>query len=112
MPICSVSYSSDVDVNQISQAVHAGVLKSGLFNSDGSDIKVVGLPYTFSWVGGNAAPFVHVKIEILSGRSDLDKAMLSELVAKQLKSIGAHDFEVTIQIVEIHKGSYVKLPAA
>ena len=87
-------------------SVHLSTLCSGLFNED--DIKTSVLTYECFKVGSGAALFVHVATKILAGRTDEQKANLSDGILMGLQGLGLEPCSLTVEIIDIDKESYRK----
>lgn len=108
MPHCVVEHSADIEGRVLTSLVHQGALASGLFEAEGSDIKVRALPYTNYITGSVDISFVHVTVKILSGRSAEQKSALSQLVLDQLRSASMVNCSLSVEVADIDRGSYVK----
>jgi 5-carboxymethyl-2-hydroxymuconate isomerase len=51
--------------------------------------------------------FLHVSAHILSGRTDEQKSEISEAVLATLKTLGLSSVFVSVEIVDIHRASFV-----
>src|SRR5210317_354912 len=89
MPHCIIDYSQDiagqVEIEALLDAVHRGAMESALFPE--YDIKIRALGYAHHRTGQTRDSFVHVAIHLLSGRSDEQKAMLSECVLASVEPL-------------------------
>ncbi|WP_428034941.1 5-carboxymethyl-2-hydroxymuconate Delta-isomerase [Amphritea sp.] len=113
MPHCIIEYSdtlrSQLSPLTLMQTVYNGALTSGLF--EGPDIKTRALAYEDFLTGADPAPFIHVTIRILSGRTDEQKQRLSSTVQKGLTEMGLTGISITVEVVDIHSSSYGKILA-
>ncbi|MEQ9890012.1 5-carboxymethyl-2-hydroxymuconate isomerase [Pectobacterium aroidearum] len=108
MPHCIAEHSSDIDVNALLPAIYRGALESGLFSSDGSDIKVRSLAYDCYTTGDQRASFIHVAVKILSGRTGEQKSRLSNLVLQKIEALGLKNLSVTVEVVDMDRLCYAK----
>ncbi|MBU2966801.1 5-carboxymethyl-2-hydroxymuconate Delta-isomerase [Amphritea sp. 2_MG-2023] len=108
MPHCIIEHSASLKGEELLSPVFQGVLNSGLFTADGSDIKVRGLPYSVYQTGNTNADFVHVTVRILAGRTDAEKQRLSAGVLATINALKLVDCSVTIEVVDIDRQSYSK----
>lgn len=69
MPHCIVEHSATLAAGPLLARVFAGAMGSGLFEADGSDIKVRTILYDTYSTGTQVSDFVHVVLRILSGRT-------------------------------------------
>jgi len=108
LPHCIVEYSPCVDAQELNNKVFKGALDSGLFASDGSDIKVRSIVYGHYQTGAVKEDFIHVTLRILSGRNDADKLSLSQSVLSQLESLCLAQASLTVEVVDMDRDSYSK----
>ncbi|WP_234257299.1 5-carboxymethyl-2-hydroxymuconate Delta-isomerase [Pectobacterium sp. IFB5596] len=108
MPHCIAEHSSDIDVNALLPAIYHGALESGLFESDGSDIKVRSIAYEQYTTGGERASFIHVAIKVLSGRTGEQKSKLSDRVLHKIEALGLKNLSVTIEVIDMERLCYAK----
>lgn len=108
MPHCIVEHSVTLDGDRILPLVFTGALQSGLFEVDGSDIKVRSIAYQNYLTGGLKSDFVHVVLKILSGRASEQKRMLSALVLEKLQSLEMQNCSITIEVVDMDRDSYTR----
>jgi 5-carboxymethyl-2-hydroxymuconate isomerase len=110
MPHCIIDYSSEVaeriEIDVLIDAVHQGALDSDLFSE--YDIKTRALAYTDHRTGQTRDAFVHVALHLLSGRSDEQKAILSECVLGRIEPLLPRVASVSVEILDIHRHSYRK----
>ncbi|MGF1849148.1 5-carboxymethyl-2-hydroxymuconate Delta-isomerase [Vibrio lentus] len=109
MPHCIIEHSSSIKSDELNNKVFLGALNSGLFEADGRDIKVRSIDYQNYQTGTTKADFIHVTLRILSGRSDENKATLSNTVMMQLESLSLVDASITIEVVDMDRNSYSKV---
>ena len=89
MPHCIIDYSQDVaaqlDIDTLIEAVHLGAMDSGLFPE--YDIKTRAIEFAQHRTGQTRDSFVHVAVHLLDGRSDEQKAGLSEAVLARIERV-------------------------
>ena len=110
MPHCIIDYSieiaEEIDIDALLAAVHDGAMASGLFPE--YDIKTRALGYRHHRTGQTRDSFVHVALHLLSGRSEAQKAQLSESVLAKIEPLLPAVVSVGVEICEIHRDSYRK----
>ncbi len=110
MPHVIIEHSADVagqiDIGELVDAVHAGTLASGLF--DEYDIKTRATGYAHHRTGQSSDSFVHVAVHLLDGRDDAQKSALSHAVLAQIEPLLPRVVSVGVEIIDIHRASYVK----
>ena len=108
MPHCIVEHSVNLDAKPLLKAVYDGAFASGLFEVDGSGIKVRLVPIEDYIAGNDKLSFIHVQLRILSGRYAEQKLMLSNLVLTEIKRLNVKDCSITIEVAELNRASYLK----
>ena len=110
MPHCVIEYSEDVAddiaIEKLVAAVHAGAFASELFPE--YDIKTRALGYRHHQTGQTRDSFVHVAVHLLDGRTDEQKAGLSESVLAHIEPLLPNVASVGVEILDIHRASYRK----
>ncbi|HEY5739407.1 MAG TPA: 5-carboxymethyl-2-hydroxymuconate Delta-isomerase [Gammaproteobacteria bacterium] len=110
MPHLIIEYSEGVDgtvaIPDIVDAAHAGAMSSELFPE--YDIKTRAIGYRDHRTGATRDSFVHVTVRLLDGRSDAQKAMLSEAVLAHIEPLLPGVNSVGVEIVDMHRASYRK----
>ena len=110
MPHCVIEYSEGVDdvvdIDDLVGAVHAGAFASDLFPE--YDIKTRAVAYRHHRTGQTRDSFVHVTVHLLDGRSDAQKAMLSERVLARIEPLLPKVVSVGVEIADMHRASYRK----
>jgi len=109
MPHCVVEHSANFDSDLLVREVFSAALGAGLFEPDGSDIKVRALSYSSYLTGPRKSDFIHVVLKILSGRTPQQRSTLSNAVANRLAALGYIDTSITVEVVEIDRDSYCKI---
>ncbi|MBT3315101.1 MAG: 5-carboxymethyl-2-hydroxymuconate Delta-isomerase [Anaerolineae bacterium] len=110
MPHCIIEHSKELG-NSISPAkliiaVHQGAFEAGLFRE--KDIKTRILSFKDYQVGSTKLNFIHVTVRILAGRSEEQRAILSNAVLSELEKLSLSSTSLTVEICEIDKESYAK----
>lgn len=119
MPHCILEYSNnlveenDNHTRETLAQIHQVVMSSGLFKAN--DIKVRSQQYDIYHIG-NAKPqnaFIHLKIQILSGRELAARKALCSDVTKYLReryknSVNELDCDITVEVSEIERETYSK----
>lgn len=108
MPHCIIECSATLDCDLITSKVYLGTLESMLFEPDGSDIKVRAITYHSYSVGGFKTDFIHITVKILSGRSLLQKTVLSKSIQTKLSELDLVSCSITVEVVDIERASYLK----
>jgi len=110
MPHVIIEYSAEVagqiDIDELISAAHEAALSSDLFPE--YDIKTRAVAYAHHRTGQTRDSFVHVSVHLLDGRSDAQKAMLSEAVLARLEPLLPQVVSVGVEIVDMHRASYRK----
>jgi len=109
MPHCVVEHSINLDSDLLVQKVFLGALSTGLFEPDGSDIKVRALGYSSYMTGPKKSDFIHVALKILSGRTSEQKLSLSKAVIEELIALAYNDVSITVEVVDMDRDSYRKV---
>jgi 5-carboxymethyl-2-hydroxymuconate isomerase len=109
MPHCVIEHSASIDGTTLVTLVHKGALTSNLFEAEGSDIKVRALAFDTYQTGSVDINFIHVTLNILSGRNLEQKSMLSQLVLEQLKSLSLIGCSISVEVADIDRASYAKV---
>lgn len=110
MPHLIIEYPAELaDAGQVAAmltAVHGAAAGSGLF--DEGHIRVRAWPLRDYLVGGEHKPFIHVQCRIHTGRTGMQKRMLSEAVLAALRSHDQTRAVITVEVVEMDRDSYAK----
>jgi 5-carboxymethyl-2-hydroxymuconate isomerase len=110
MPHCIIEYAVEVadrvSIESLMEATHRGAMNSGLF--DEYDIKTRAIAYEAHRTGSTRDSFVHVTVRLLSGRSGVQKAALSEKVLASIEPLLADVVSVGVEIYDMHRDSYRK----
>ena len=110
MPHCVIEYAKDIETCispvELMSAVVTGAQQSKLFEAD--HIKTRTLAYDNYLVGLSEKYFIHVSLKILSGRTITQKAMLSDIVLKQLNACALSNVAITVEIIDMERDCYAK----
>lgn len=109
MPHCIIEHSAEIDGQNLISLVYKGAFESGLFQSEGSDIKVRAISYSNYQTGNVDIGFIHVTLKILSGRDAKQKSRLSQCVLEQLGRLSIIDCSISVEVVDIERESYAKM---
>ena len=118
MPHCILEYSDNISdkPNSLSlfKQIHKSLVATGLF--DLHDIKSRTIVHKDFFIGdGNKERgFATLSVQVLSGRDDKTKKMISDSCLKILEpffenSLKSMKFSLTVQIYEIDKASYARI---
>jgi len=110
MPHCVIEYAAEVSeqvsIDALMAAVHDAAFSTGLFPE--YDIKTRAMAFDQYRTGQTDDNFVHVNVHLLSGRSDEQKADLSEKVLAAIEPLLPQVASVGVEIIDMHRGSYRK----
>ena len=108
MPHCIIEFSSDISPEPLMSSVFEGAIASDLFDKQGADIKVRAIAYDHHISGASFSSFIHVTLKILGGRSEEQKASLSNLVLQKVKENKYSNCSITVEVIDIDRASYTK----
>ena len=110
MPHVIIEHSAEVadqiDIDELIAVTHAAVLSSDLFPE--YDIKTRAIAYAHHRTGQTRDSFVHVTVHLLDGRSDAQKAALSEAVLACIEPLLPAVISVGVELCDMHRASYRK----
>lgn len=108
MPHCIIEYAKPLEQSispqVLVETVQQVVAGSALFNA--ADVRSRAMAYDYYQVGASQQYFLHVIVKLLSGRSDTDKAQLTQSVITALQTLSLSDVIISCECVEIHRESY------
>ncbi len=104
---CSNSISKTHPLHKINEQVSQVAEQSGLF--DVNDIKVRCQGYDQYLVGNSNTPFIHVFAHIMQGRTESQRASLSNAVVTQLACMFPQVTNIAMNISEFEKSTYCNL---
>lgn len=108
MPHCIVEHSSDLNSNLFLEPVLKGCIASSVFAGKEENIKLRAVPYEHFLLNDGSERFVHVSLKILSGRTDEQKALLSQAVLAQLQTLNLSQCVISVEVEDLHLPSYAK----
>lgn len=108
MPHCIIEYSEGLEASLLNNTVYDATLASGLFSADGKDIKVRAHAYTDFRLADVCDSFIHVTVRIMPGRSQQQKADLSERVLHALQALDMSRITLTVEVSDIAADTYRK----
>ena len=115
MPHCILEYSANIvdrpDMARLFNDIHDALMATGVFTL--ADIKSRAIRHEEYFIGDGdpERAFVTLNVQILVGRSDDVKALITEAATEVLKrafpeSLRQLKCSLTAQVSEIHRGSY------
>jgi len=109
MPNFIIEYSEplsqQIDPEILMDKVFTGAKNCGHFPSEA--IKLRTQSRTGFRLHGKQQDFLHISGHILSGRTDEQKTEISHAIMAQLKDLGLSSVFVSVEIVDIHRSSFV-----
>lgn len=110
MPHIVVEHSETLSAymreNDVLRALHTVVTDSGLF--DPQAVKARALPYADAVLPEGADRFVHVTVSILDGRTQEQRAALSQAVFEAAQRKLSTDIRLSVNIHEMNAQTYKK----
>ncbi|MFT6917325.1 MAG: 5-carboxymethyl-2-hydroxymuconate isomerase [Motiliproteus sp.] len=110
MPHIIVEYAQNLDnsldLKALVRAVHEGALRADLFEPEA--IKVRAIAYSHYLVAGEVQDFIHLRVQILSGRSEPQKQHLSQCLFESAESVAAAVHSLSVEVVDMDRFSYIK----
>ncbi|MGF1742846.1 5-carboxymethyl-2-hydroxymuconate Delta-isomerase [Vibrio profundum] len=113
MPNLILEYSNSVDervnVQGLLEDLHQEVLSCGLFEK--SSVKSRAIRY-HNWLVGehnDSQDFIHLRIELLEGRSIEQKTDLSQRLINALAELASHVHSLTVDVREMEKASFQRV---
>tara|TARA_R110001583_G_scaffold24026_1_gene88050 strand:- start:249 stop:596 length:348 start_codon:yes stop_codon:yes gene_type:complete len=110
MPHIVIEYAQNIDthldVNGLVNAIHEAALRSDLFEPEA--IKVRAIAYHHYLVAGEVADFIHLRVQILSGRSEQQKKHLSQCMLEGVETLAVSVPNVTVEVIDMDRFSYAK----
>lgn len=97
----------DSMVDAALQAVHAAVAGSGLF--DVSHIKTRAYSFRAFTHADGSEPYIHIQARIKSGRDTENRKRLGEVILSGLQPLGIPAKVMTVEIIDMDRGSYGKI---
>jgi 5-carboxymethyl-2-hydroxymuconate isomerase len=99
------SLSQQISPDVLMDKVFEGAKASGHFPPEAIKIRIE--PRLNFRLHDKYKDFLHVSAHILSGRTDEQKSEISEAVLAALKTLGLSSVFVSVEIVDIHRASFV-----
>lgn len=110
MPHCIVEYSAEltgkIDINNVLTSLYAVLEACGEFEI--STIKLRAVAYADVFSGLNDHSFMHLRLHILSGRSQPQKLALTKAMLAQLSPELTMVKSLSAEVVDIQRDSYSK----
>ncbi|MEE1673801.1 5-carboxymethyl-2-hydroxymuconate Delta-isomerase [Agarivorans aestuarii] len=108
MPHCVIECPADlariVNFDVLVEAVHDAADASGLFSA--GDVKARLVLANHYRVGGKRAPYVHTEVQILSGRSELQKKALANDIARAVCELLPRVEMISVEVRDIAVQAY------
>ncbi|AEE22609.1 MAG: 5-carboxymethyl-2-hydroxymuconate Delta-isomerase [Paraglaciecola chathamensis] len=101
----SASLNQQISEDKLMDSVFSGAKNSGHFPPEA--IKLRTEKRSGFRLHGNQKDFLHVSAHILSGRTDEQKSEISNAVLAQLKELALNSVFVSVEVVDIHRASFV-----
>jgi 5-carboxymethyl-2-hydroxymuconate isomerase len=98
---------SKVDSSELMNSVHEVAVESKLF--DTANIKVRIKPYQDSLVAGKSGHFIHVFSNIMGGRTNEQRASLSNALVSRLNEDYPWIAVISVNVQEFEKSTYCNL---
>lgn len=100
----------DSQIESMLHAVHTAIAATRLF--DEGNIRIRAHPLHYYRCGGEKRHFIHAQLRIHTGRSAEQKNQLSHAVLAALREQQWPAKAITIEVVEMERGSYSKFSIA
>lgn len=101
----SETLSQQIDPKILMDKVFTGAKNCGHFSPEA--IKLRTQSRSDFRLHGKQQDFLHISGHILSGRTDEQKTEISHSIMAQLKDLGLNSVFVSVEIVDMHRPSYV-----
>ena len=110
MPHLVIEYARELEqqlvIPELLSRVHQAAVDTGLF--DPAAVKVRALAFDHYLVAGQARAFVHLRAEILSGRSEAQKKQLSRQLLDELSAMKMNLASLTVDVIDMDRSCYAK----
>ncbi|MEH6651301.1 MAG: 5-carboxymethyl-2-hydroxymuconate Delta-isomerase [Motiliproteus sp.] len=110
MPHVVIEYSQDLadsmEFSRLLNAAHQGALRSDLFEPE--TIKVRACEFEHYLVAGEPRSFIHLRAQILSGRSEAQKKHLSRCLLEAVADVAVTVTSLSVDIVDMDRFCYDK----
>ena len=111
MPHIIVEYAEGLAegdaVDALLRIVHQSIADSGLFKAD--QVKTRAYPFRHFTNAGGQDPYIHIQARIKSGRDDDNKTRLGEAILSGLATLALPASVITVEVIDMHRGSYGKI---
>ncbi len=108
---CIIEYSNTADSplgpENLIDAVQQGAVHSDLFKA--ADINTRVIAYNHYRVGEETGYFVHATLKVLSGRTVVQRQLLSNMVMDSLSMLVNGGWSISVEIIEIERQSYSEM---
>lgn len=101
----SATLSQQINEDTLIDSVFEGAKNSGHFPPEA--IKIRTEKRSGFRLHGEQKDFLHISAHILSGRTDAQKSDISNAVLAPLKTLALQSVFVSVEIVDIHRASFV-----
>lgn len=113
MPNLIMEYSNSVEervnIPSLLEDVHQVALQSGLFNLASVKSRAIRVNDWMIGEEGNSDDFIHICVELLDGRSEEQKSVLSQQLIEALQVHAAHVRSLTVNIREMDRACFQKV---
>ena len=100
------SLDATLDLNALVKAVYDGAGRSDLFEPE--TIKVRAIAFQHYLVAGEVQSFIHLRAQILSGRSEAQKKQLSQCLLEGIEPLATTVTSLTVDVVDMDRFCYAK----
>lgn len=110
MPHIVIEYArhiKDINPKSLLSVAYDAAAESGLF-ADVYDIKVRAMAYEDYSVGQTNDTFIHITVKLLQGRSDEQKASLTQHILDKVMALNYTVENISVEAVDIHTKAYSK----
>lgn len=106
MPHCIIEYAQGLapHADRLLDTIQQTVIDSPLFSA--VDVRSRRQAFDGYRLGADNQYFIHVTIKLLRGRSDREKAQLTQQVVDAITNLALGDVLVSCECVDIHTASY------
>ncbi len=109
MPHIIIEYAQNLDtsldINALVNTTYNGALRSDLFEPEAIIIRAIAYPHYL--VAGEVQDFIHLRAQILSGRSEQQKKHLSQCLLESVAMLTTVP-RLSVEVVDMDRFSYVK----
>ncbi|MCC2616838.1 5-carboxymethyl-2-hydroxymuconate Delta-isomerase [Aestuariibacter halophilus] len=112
MPHCVIEASQSLvdqfGADTLVEAVHQSAADSGLFDPEDIKTRLMPIAHYRCGSGSGRLAFIHCIVRIMPGRSEQQKAMLSNTVLNGLLSLSQQRVSLTVEVLDIDRACYSK----